>query len=734
MTVLMKKKTLFIVLFFAAAVATGVLRALPYNVEREAFVTTAAEGEVVLEKGIYSVRANYSENNYSVLVLEPEETDAVRTGFLFLLPEAQTVTGRIYVDGPSANVHFFVSAAYSDSDIRMEEIIFAYRRFATMCYAFLRTLFLFAFAYALFLFGRKWVVCGDRTTRLVMACCLLLVIGLSLPLFRDHLIGGHDTRFHIHRIEAVGEGMRNGYFPVYLYTGWFHDFGYPLGVYYGNLYLYPFALLYEAGFPLWSCFRALLICVNAATVFISYRCFRRISGNPLTGLFCCLLYSGAVWYLSSIYTSNTPGASLAMAFLPLIVTGFYDLIREEYREGVRFLIAGFTGVIQTHVITLMMSVLFATLFCLLHWRIFTRPARIKSILKAAACTAAVNLGFLVPFLDYMNRYRDIGAYHYYADSIQENGVTFPQLFSPVYNVRGLIRYQTMPDGASEMPQTAGIALWCVFALALVLLIRYRRSLRIVPYIRSLLLLSLLSIFMTTMYFPYRWIMQHLPAVYAVIAKSIQFQARYLAVSCVLLCTLAALCMPVLTERFGQSKTGYLICAGIALLSLIQSGVFIGQYIATDDPASTFVAYTGANYDGYTDNLYVKSGADMMVKNTAVEDAGHLVEVGDVRRSGFSFTGEIRNPTGETQLLAFPVWAYYGYRAYGLAGGTKEMWDVVENPVFRASVPVPAGFEGEVQLEWQKPLYWLLAEITSVSAVAVLLYRGRAREKSNADAA
>lgn len=65
-----------------------------------------------------------------------------------------------------------------------------------------------------------------------------------------------------------------------------------------------------------------------------------------------------------------------------------------------YLSAGYTGLIQTHVLTTMLTVTFSILFCLLTFRNIRRLDRLKAVFGAAGITVLLNAGFIVPFADY----------------------------------------------------------------------------------------------------------------------------------------------------------------------------------------------------------------------------------------------------------------------------------------------------------------------------------------------
>ncbi len=102
----------------------------------------------------------------------------------------------------------------------------------------------------------------------------------------------------------------------------------------------------------------------------------------------------------NIYIRTAVGEYTAMAFLPLVLYGFYRIYFEK--ENVNFddtlpLIIGISGIVESHILTIEMSILFIVLFVFLH---FKRTIKnLISLLQALFMVIVVNLFFIVPFID-----------------------------------------------------------------------------------------------------------------------------------------------------------------------------------------------------------------------------------------------------------------------------------------------------------------------------------------------
>ena len=72
-------------------------------------------------------------------------------------------------------------------------------------------------------------------------------------------------------------------------------------------------------------------------------------------------------------------------------------------------------------------------------------------------------------------------------------------------------------------------------------------------------------------------------------------------------------------------------------------------------------------------------------------------------------------------IRFPLLYYKGYRAWD--GESGEPLDVYAGDNFVVTVKVPAGYEGRVEVAFESPWYWRLAE--GISVVTLLAMTGEA---------
>lgn len=601
----------------------------------------------------------------------------------------------------------------------------------------------------------KWRRLGKEKRRETGMTALLLgsiIAGASLPLFTDYLLTGADMTFHLLRIEGVKDGLISGQFPVRLQPNWLQGHGYAAGIFYCDLLLYLPAFLRIMGMTVQGAYKCYKLSVNIATCLISWYSFKKMSGSNKIGLFGSFLYTFYIVRMVFIYAVDGVGQYTAMAFLPLVVYGFYRIFTED-RDGpgekYSFipLALGISGVLSSHVLSCEILLFFILLFCAVYFRKLFRKDIFKQLCKAAVTVVLLNLWYLVPFVDYMLSMdlavtKGGAAYK----QIQTWGMYIPQLFEP-FPVGG--QSGALPAESGMVGETGygiGLGLTAGLFLILFLLTVVRK-----PPLKmdeeggtfqkiggkagkTVLIFGLLSMWMATIYFPWDRLAK-CGALLRQLIATLQFPYRMLAFSGVFL--VAACCFAVhdlkILKDAGKLRPAFFY--GIVLV--IGAGHLLTAVYFNN------TAFTGSSglfrlYDETAmGNSYI-SGGEYVLLGT---DTGKLTYKGPVCSEGIALNSYEKKgcyvrldcDCGEQgQYIELPLLYYKGYRAKESGG---EILPVAcgENNVVR--VLVPSGFQGIIEVDFEGFWYWRVAEVISLVTLCLLLrsaimrIRRRREEKS-----
>lgn len=177
---------------------------------------------------------------------------------------------------------------------------------------------------------------------------------------------------------------------------------------YSDVFLYPAAVLRILGFSLQTSYKVYVASITAATVGITFYALRKMFRSDCAALLGTALYTLSFYRLTNVFVRAAVGEYTAMAFLPLVVYGLWRIYRQSPADGKKAepwcwlpFALGFTGLLQSHLLTTELAVFFTAAFCLLYFKkTFTRPV-LPALYKAAGAAIVWNLWFMVPLLQYM---------------------------------------------------------------------------------------------------------------------------------------------------------------------------------------------------------------------------------------------------------------------------------------------------------------------------------------------
>lgn len=556
----------------------------------------------------------------------------------------------------------------------------------------------------------------------------LLVLFSSLPLFSYYIpyAGGHDLEFHLYRIEGIKEALAAGQIPVR------NGYGYAVSVFYGELFLYIPAILRLIGFSVQNAYKIYIILINLATCLIMYWCLKRIFRDRVGSLAGCAAYMLAPYRLVCLYLRAAVGEYTAMAFLPLVFYGLYVIFSEKTDEaGNRNkwipAVLGYTGIIQSHVISGVIVGIFTLLLCIVFVKRTIQPRRLGMLVKVVLYTALLNLWFIVPFLDYMRfgysgtSLKTLGRFNASGTFLTQLFELFPHGSGDSFSVaEGLGKHNEMSYSIG-----AGMMAACIFYLY------YRIS---HPEKKNEVLklgdwslgFGALALFMTTVWFPWDFI-QQMNKAFALVTQNIQFPWRILGIASMFLSVVAGCLVFQLKESEGENV--YLHVTGIlAILIFLCSGYLLNDFTN----ATVMMRYqdgTGLSSCNVMQGEYLPDGTDWSIFENDLPVPGERLVIFDYEKDRGKITVACENDSDQVNCVDVSFLNYAGYRAVDLTSG--EELSVAAGNGNRVRVILPAGYCGTFRVSFCEPWYWRGSEIVSLFALIcgiwIIVRRSRTAE-------
>lgn len=550
---------------------------------------------------------------------------------------------------------------------------------------------------------------------------ILAIIGVTLlagiPCASKTLFGAHDLSFHLTRIEGIREALLCGQFPVQIHPVHMMGYGYATGTFYPELFLYIPAFFRILGFSIPTSYKVFVMLVHLTTVSIAFFSFRRMLKQSWTALLGAALYTLAPYRLIDVYYRGAVGEYCALIFLPLIAYALYTFIAKEEKADWKALFLGFTGVLQSHIL----SVVFVAIFCVitgcLFVKCFKKRENIIVLLKTFTATIMVNLFFLVPFLDFyrLERYDEI-------KTIQQNGTTLLQMFVNKIRLAEVLHNDEFLKMAIEEDFPKNISFILLLLCVVYLFIRKR-----IKEKRKMgdfsLFLGVLSLFFTWKVFPWDSLLT-VPKLNTIIT-SFQFPWRFLGFANLFLTITAGMTASYIVERFSRTK----ILIFLSILT-IYGGLTITDYIVFYSEAFPMDLYS-------VDTNQIGSNAEYLIRGTdvsALREKGSKIDVlpsdgifiMDYEKQGTNLGFKIINDAEIPVTVDLPVLYYPGYRA---KAGNQEL-EVRCGENNRLRINIPNKTEGTIRVWYSGSWFYKMANLISVIAALGLCVDKIRRQERN----
>ena len=590
-----------------------------------------------------------------------------------------------------------------------------------VCIAALVLLLLALHALHAFFFSSREIAPKNMGVLIVL---IAIVLAASLPNFVNFAYEGHDASFHLKRIATLAEELKYGQFPVRMHTTVGNGYSYPLSLYYGDFLLYLPAMLYNCAVPLQMCFQIYALMINALTCGVAYVCLKRMTNNRQVSLIGTALYVLSCYRLTNIYVRAAVGEYTALVFIPLALLGMFLIVTKEKPQYADWLplSLGMTGVALSHVLSTEMLAFDLVLLCLCFVRQVFHKERLLAIIKAAILCMALSGWFLIPFIhcflgqSVVIQTTDI--------NIQERGTFLIQLFSMFTTGYGDGLYYGL---GNRMPLAIGASL-TVGMIAMLYCLYHRHEWQLTrsahfSWIRVTLVIAAFNLVLTLECFPWDEIQRTLGRFGSIIC-SMQFPWRWIAVATPLLVMGTVFALHLMEKH---DKRMYTAFAAAALTCLVVgTGYFYFRFI---NEVPIYPSYFKSVYEG-ADKLYYLTDTDTAMLSYSVCE----VEEGEASVTAYEKERGVarlvvENDSDQEAQIAVPVFNYIGYRAYDEAGNALETVTGGNN---RVAVRVPANYQGSIEVCFESPLLWRIAEgITAAGLLfmAFMAIRGRRNKKT-----
>lgn len=674
----------------------------------------------ILNRGVYSVTVDYQTNHvkgsgivgcWSQIISSDLPVGYIESGKSRLLQNLQSTNYHVYVhtNDVLAQVENGIDDRV-DVYLLIEGVTINYCNIESALHDGILVFLLFAvidILLYLIMFQKENTRQFMKEHAFTLTLMITVLIVANMPLMQEGIGDGLDFRFHQHRIYEIAHSIKAGCFPGYIMPDWMNGYGYACGIFYGDTFLYVPALLYLAGFSLASAYKFLVVSMNIITAMIAYFSFKKIGESEIVGALAGSMYVLALFRLIGVYQRAVVGEWTAMAFMPLLVLGLWEIYnKKEQDKSWIYVVAGASGLISTHVLSTAIAFAVVVMVVLVGIKRTIQKDVIRPLIKALIGSVLVNAYFIVPFLDSYVRNELITVDH---GPIYEWSAYIGQIFSTSYQE---YMNEVLNGMFMEMPISIGFASLCIAMLALYVFLR-EDSRTVKAELGVLLFLFWFSVIASTNIFPYRWIYKNASFLIPV-CRTLQFPYRMLSVSTIMITAIAAILLKYAVKNSKKTVAG--LTVGFIALSCIHGVNYVSGYMSQQALADRIYDHDeGDAFDAVSFGEYQLTKLGDVGVTEPVVPVPNSIEYSNYSKNGLTVTADVVNHSNEEQCIDFPLQCYFGYKAYGEDGQLT----VEKSDESRVRVIVPANYSGNIRVQYKPPFYWTISWIISLIAVVMI---------------
>lgn len=687
----------------------NVINEFEHDTNQEILDIRSAE---TISNGSYRIRFEYKcEEDQAIIINSTGESRSMQ---FTLDHEADILSLEYDHTSGSGSVAIWVkysgNGKFSLNRIYLEETCDYYLRFLVVIIAlsvFVNLVYIFRERIKLFS-GYAWMMMG-------------VVLLSSVPLFHYGIGLGHDLGFHLMRIEGLTQELKRGNFQAYILSDCIDGYGYPVSIYYSNLFLYFPAFLRLLGFGIVDAYKFFVVAVNIATGVIAYKCFSRLFKDNKISAIVTMCYMLAPYRLTDVYVRSAVGEYCSFMFYPVLALAVWKIYGDNCNDSGKkgwisiahtslVFAIGMTGLIESHILSTEVTLFFLVIIAVIYVRKTVKLQNMVTYLLAIIETILLNAAFIVPFINYyLNEPTKIKYIAGGSASIQSDGAYVSQLLSVFSGVTGLSQKHSM---SGRLQLSVGLVLSVVLILGIILWVKKRCD----KAMKVCICLGGLSLWMSTDLFPWDYLASKF-GIFNMLAQ-IQYPWRMLGPAVVFLSILLGLIMSKNGMMEMSSEWGKKITVGIYAISLVMALFFISSYsdgigsiIDSRDKTDLNMtsAIMGGEYLPHGSNIDLLDGTVNASKNGRVEL---------ISKEGTTVVVDCEELAGiDAGSIEVPLLNYHGYQAIDEDGNEFDI-SYGENNVIRFEIP--AGYKGRITVQYVVRKLWVIAQwMTIISIVSML---------------
>ena len=162
-----------------------------------------------------------------------------------------------------------------------------------------------------------------------LAILLIMLLAFFIPFYAKELPSAFENGFHYGRLLSLVRTLKLGIFPAKMRPMLMRGFGYGVGFFYSDFFLYPSAILVLLGMDIIPALKFYIIVGGSIGAIASYKSMSKLIGDKRIALIADTLYFGTYFIWFNLYGGFGIGSFIAQAFMPMAMCGLSRALKDE---------------------------------------------------------------------------------------------------------------------------------------------------------------------------------------------------------------------------------------------------------------------------------------------------------------------------------------------------------------------------------------------------------------------
>ncbi|MBE5830018.1 MAG: hypothetical protein E7305_11265 [Butyrivibrio sp.] len=257
---------------------------------------------------------------------------------------------------------------------------------------------------------------------IILFGCVLFWLPFAAGGFTD----GAEFPFHYARIMTLSDSIKAGIFPVKIMPTHMKGFGYGIGFFYPNLFIYPPAIAIALGMGYEIAIKIYLFVMTFVCGVIAYKCFEKITGSARIALVGEILLVGSRLNDSNIFGGGGIPHLFSYLILPLAFCGLLEALSDKKKGYVKYAV-GMTLVLLSHNMIFLTMMFAMLIIVLVHGKvIIKKPVILGKLFGISVLAMGVTTAYWLPAIEQIQKVA-FKCFYGNAYSVADHILTFRQL-------------------------------------------------------------------------------------------------------------------------------------------------------------------------------------------------------------------------------------------------------------------------------------------------------------------